>query len=260
MKIVYQSLKLDTLCNNCNIPLNRNIDPSILLTYITSVKEQLVKKITQLQMENEKLFATLRQEFSKYRPQIINQEHMIRDKHKDLYVKNVGEKKLSLSSQLQIRKYQNELEKIIQDYEKTYIPVNIQFNNNKSKIDQDNTLLHDMNHFIEFIALIEKLLEFEGSCLLFDWFLIIISTSGLHIVYNTLPEGMTEDSYRNTLYDNIMNFFTTYFGKKTDVIIDLFNIAQYNQIDYEHLPDRLDFEDLTLFTNIMEKNSLELTI
>ncbi|OLS25637.1 MAG: hypothetical protein HeimC3_13850 [Candidatus Heimdallarchaeota archaeon LC_3] len=260
MKVVYQSIKLDTLCNLCNIPLNNTIDPSILYSYIKTVNEQLKETVDQTANENIKIMEELQNGFHRYQPQILNQEQFLRQKHRELYTKTVGTKNLSLKTQLKIRSYHKEVNKLIDQYENTFLPLHEKHTSNQTLLSLNNKTLKDMKHFTELIHLISELEDFEGRVILFDWFLLILSTSGLHLVYNMLPDHMTEDLFRNYLYKTTLEYFNIYFGKKTDVIIELYNLEQYKALNYEQLPDKLNDDELMLFTNILESNNIEITI
>ena len=260
MIMYYRSNKLETLCKFCNIPFTSTVDSSILFAYICSGKEQLVETIELFEAENSDLKKKLTDSFKEYQPKILQQEQFLRQNYKDLYIRTIGEKDLALNTQIKIRKYQNEVKNVINQYEDSLSPLYQRYRTNHRFLTQNNNILKDMDHFRDLISLICQLADFEGSSLVFDWYILIISTSGLHLVYNQIPNHLSEDTFRNMLYEGTLEFFKTYFGKKTNVLIEIYNLEQYRLLNFENLPDKLDYEELILFSNIVVTKSFEVLI
>jgi hypothetical protein len=240
---LYNSLGLTFNLHNIN-----NLSTEALL----GKKKQLLDEISMLKEEKEKIQQFLVSNFEQYRPQLKNFELQIRQKYRDSLSSIVIKKKKSSIDQVKVRNYQNEVIHTIKNYNSTYWSYYENFVLYIKKMDFNENIIKNLETFIKIIGVLKNLYEFEGYFFLFDGFNIVLSTSGIHIVYNAVPEKYSEDEFRNALSESIREFFSNFFGKSVDFVIEIYALDQYKHLHYEDMKDTTKSDVISYFSKILD--------
>jgi hypothetical protein len=247
------------LCNKINISFNNKSDIQILLESITTRKNFLVDENNVLQEEYQNFHQELKSKFSQYQPQLQQQEHFIRKKHNDVITYQRLGNSTSFFTKVRYRNYQREAIKVINKYDSVYRSLFMDYRSFEEQLLHNKIIMTQLDQFQGIMTIYKDLHDFEGAFFIYELFSLVISTSGIHIIYISVPKGFSEDSFRNLLLENLIDYFSNFFGKSINLVLELYNIQQYRSLVYEDLPDTIKIEDLAFFIKILDSNPVKIT-
>lgn len=259
MIIIPKTNSYEKLCNQIGVPYYREDLNKTLIESVLIKRDDFSKENELLRQDIDKLHQFMTSTFKVHQKSLVNQELLTRSEHQNSFSSSAFSPKQTIIQSIKIRNYQNEVKKSIKQYENIYIKYYKNFNHFTNILNKNMNLLDNIETFIQILKLCKRLYDYEGKTFLYEEFLIISSTSGIHIVYYTPLKLKNEEFYRNKLKEAIIKLFDRFFGKSIDLIIELYSIEQYETLNFDQLPENIKLEDLSYFMKILEQNSIDLT-
>ena len=251
MRIVFKSEEFMGLLDHFKLtPLAiKYLSPQQLLSLFTDLTDEVLETIDQTDKVITELQKDMEGITNEYKDILVNNELYWRHKYNKngLFELYLLDPKKYKKAEKNILAYQNELVKMGTALAERLEPYFEELQDNLYLKEQAVVVKDSLRTYTGFFSILTKLEEYEGFGILLDHFMFVVSTSGIHLIYDEqgIPLGQeNEDEFRLYLKDTITEKMV--MASLPVELIEVYSITQYLHLDYDELPDRLESYQLDI--------------